>query len=656
MARNLSKLVLLFIGTIFSIPMFADDVDYVTTSYFTDDDGNAYKKTDIKFAGVAYDFTINSETSYTVAKGSSEDDGTVTVYPLTNEGLENIALSASNTTSTTDWWWRYEGSSSNDWNSGILLYYNSSEGAFAITDLKEGDVVYVYGYRFHTNSCAAYYSNDRAEFYGASSVDGVEQTPVSGNGEATYTVTHLTESEAGKYSNSYTAVGGVKIEVTSDGYVGIYCYNTSTSDANWDGFISEVEIVTASEAQLYTYTLSAVCDGKTLKTYDSQQTANDSYTFTGLSEVLEVDGVYYQLSDDNVEDYCATFELEEESQTTVSCTVNYVVNENIAYYVEEGTGTVSGTSSSDNYSGGSAAYYSATTSGTYYANPIIQPTLSEGYYNLNVKRVSLSGSSAQTLVVYVGQADNYGSHDIEIEPSSTPSLETVSINILEDDSEVLLAGVWSKTDYIDYISIEKVTGQEYSVELDELGIATFSAPVAVSVPDGITVYSASLDEENSKLTLTALSTTVIPANTGVIIQGAEGTYKFSQTDSESTEISGNDLIAASATVTASTTLLADAGYYAMTTNDDNDVVFGKVAAEITITNKAYLQLSTESSDDDDSTSEAKTISIVFAETTGIESVSSEKTTDGSYYNLQGVKVLSPSKGLYIKDGKKVIIK
>ena len=647
MARNLSKLVLLFIGTIFSIPMFAD-VNYVTTSYSTDDEGNTYITTDIKFAGVADYFTIDTDTYYTVAKGNSEDDGTVTVYPLTNEGLENIALSASNTTSTTDWWWRYEGSSSNDWNSGILLYYNSSEGAFAITDLKEGDVVYVYGYRFHTNSCAAYYSNDRAEFYGASSVDGVSQTPVSGNGEATYAVTHLTESETGKYSNSSTAVGGVKIEVTSDGYVGIYCYNTSTSDANWDGFISEVEIVTASEAQLYTYTLSAVCDGKTLKTYDSQQTANDSYTFTGLSEVLEVDGVYYQLSDDNVEDYCVTFEPDEESSTDVSCTVNYVVNENIAYYVEEGTGTVSGTSSSDNYSGGSAAYYSAVTSTEYYSSPVTKTTLSEGYYNLNIKRVSLTGSSAQTLVIYVGQAEEYGDFDMKIEPSSTPSLETVSINILEDDSEVLLAGVWSKTDYIDYISIEKVTDAEYSVELDELGIATFSAPVAVSVPNGITVYSASLDEENSELTLTPLSITVIPANTGVIIQGNEGTYIFSQIDSESTEISGNDLKAASATVTASTTLSADEGYYCLT-NSEGEAVFGVVAAEIEIKNKAYLKLDTSSS-------EAKTISIVFAEATGIESVSSEKATDGSYYNLQGVKVLSPSKGLYIKDGKKVIIK
>ena len=632
MARNLFKLVLLFIGTIFSIPMFAD-ADYVTTTYSTDSDGNTLETTDIIFAGYSGDFTIDSETSYTVAKGSSEDDGTVTVYPLTNEGLENIALSADNENSTTDWWWRNSGG----WDNGILLYYNYTEGAFAVTDLEAGDVVYVYGYRFTSTDCEDYY-------YGASSVDGVEQTPISGEGEATYTVTHLTADETGKYSNSSTVVGGVKIEVTSDGYVGIYCAGYS----NWDGFISEVEIVTASEAQLYTYTLSAVCDGKTLKTYDSQQTADDSYTFTGLSEVLEVDGVYYQLNDDNVEDYCATFELEEESQTTVSCTVNYVVNEDIAYYVEEGTGTISGTSSSDNYSGGSAAYYSATTSGTYYANPIINPTLSEGYYNLNVKRVSLTGSSAQTLVIYVGQADEYGDFDMKIEPSSTPSLETVSINILEDDSEVLLAGVWSKTDYIDYISIEKVTDAEYSVELDELGIATFSAPVAVSVPDGITVYSASLDEENSELTLTALSTTVIPANTGVIIQGEAGTYLFSQTDSESTEISGNDLIAASATVTASTTLSADAGYYVLTTSDDDEAVFGVVSEETTIENEAYLEVS--------SSSEATTITIVFAETTGIESVSSEKATDGSYYNLQGVKVLSPSKGLYIKDGKKVLIK
>ena len=44
------------------------------------------------------------------------------------------------------------------------------------------------------------------------------------------------------------------------------------------------------------------------------------------------------------------------------------------------------------------------------------------------------------------------------------------------------------------------------------------------------------------------------------------------------------------------------------------------------------------------------------EVTGISNVSAEAVEDGSYYTLQGVKVAQPNKGIYIKNGKKIIIK
>jgi hypothetical protein len=42
--------------------------------------------------------------------------------------------------------------------------------------------------------------------------------------------------------------------------------------------------------------------------------------------------------------------------------------------------------------------------------------------------------------------------------------------------------------------------------------------------------------------------------------------------------------------------------------------------------------------------------------TGISNVSVEVEEDGDYYTLQGVKVAQPQKGVYIQNGKKVIIK
>ena len=66
--------------------------------------------------------------------------------------------------------------------------------------------------------------------------------------------------------------------------------------------------------------------------------------------------------------------------------------------------------------------------------------------------------------------------------------------------------------------------------------------------------------------------------------------------------------------------------------------------------KAYLQLPT-------STSSARDISFSFDdEPTGINKVQGIEQKDDSYYNLQGQRVNLPMKGLYIINGKKVVVK
>ena len=53
---------------------------------------------------------------------------------------------------------------------------------------------------------------------------------------------------------------------------------------------------------------------------------------------------------------------------------------------------------------------------------------------------------------------------------------------------------------------------------------------------------------------------------------------------------------------------------------------------------------------------ARALEIVFGETTGINMVNGEEAKVNGFYNLQGQRVAAPAKGLYIVNGKKVIIK
>ena len=46
----------------------------------------------------------------------------------------------------------------------------------------------------------------------------------------------------------------------------------------------------------------------------------------------------------------------------------------------------------------------------------------------------------------------------------------------------------------------------------------------------------------------------------------------------------------------------------------------------------------------------------YAEATGIQRVTSRQSDDSDYYDLRGMKVANPQKGIYIKNGKKIVIK
>ena len=65
--------------------------------------------------------------------------------------------------------------------------------------------------------------------------------------------------------------------------------------------------------------------------------------------------------------------------------------------------------------------------------------------------------------------------------------------------------------------------------------------------------------------------------------------------------------------------------------------------------KGYLQVS-------EGTGNAKPNFISFEETTGVKTVVINKDSDGEVYNLQGIRVAHPQKGIYVKNGKKYVIK
>lgn len=178
-------------------------------------------------------------------------------------------------------------------------------------------------------------------------------------------------------------------------------------------------------------------------------------------------------------------------------------------------------------------------------------------------------------------------------------------------------------------------------------VATYSSPFPVKLPEGVDAYIAKQDGENIVL---QKITGALPANTGVILS-SENAAKYiptaRTTETEATEIADNKLVATTGSAVAN-----DVNAYILSKNEnETKAVFKKLSAtNRTIAQyKAYLKL--------DAGTQAN-LSLAFAGSnlTGIQNVTETSAKSKTAYDLAGRKVGKLQKGIYIVNGKKVIVK
>ena len=174
-------------------------------------------------------------------------------------------------------------------------------------------------------------------------------------------------------------------------------------------------------------------------------------------------------------------------------------------------------------------------------------------------------------------------------------------------------------------------------EISEAGYATYYSSY------GLDFAAAGLEAYIAKLNGTTVEFNKIddaPSNTGVLLKGAKGTYKLPVIVS-TTDVTDNAFFG----------VLEDtkvAGGIFVLMNGGQGVGFYKTTAEFTVgANTAYLPATAAHARD----------FIGFGDdtTTSINAISNEK-MNGEVYNLNGQRVVAPAKGLYIVNGKKVVLK
>ena len=180
------------------------------------------------------------------------------------------------------------------------------------------------------------------------------------------------------------------------------------------------------------------------------------------------------------------------------------------------------------------------------------------------------------------------------------------------------------------VSVSTLSGRNYASF-----VATYKLNFGSA--EGITAYIATgLNSGGTAVEMTPVN--VVPAGTPIIVktetQGA--TVNVPITSADADDVSGNKLVAGDGTT------VANSDYYYLA----NDLFH--LAIEGTLqSGKAYLKVAAS----------APSLNIVFGEgTTGIKAIDNGQLTIDNVYDLQGRRVAQPTKGLYIVNGRKVIIK
>ena len=186
----------------------------------------------------------------------------------------------------------------------------------------------------------------------------------------------------------------------------------------------------------------------------------------------------------------------------------------------------------------------------------------------------------------------------------------------------------------------KVSPVIESVSIGESGFATHSFNRPVNVNEVVTAYGAKYD--GSKIVLTPV--TEVPAGVGVILEAPNNTYAV-PTIRRANTMKENELLVSDGSISS------DGTHHFALGKKGGVVGFVKVKNGVTIpTGKAYLYIDTPPTSRD-------FIGFADEDVTGVNEVKGQKKEGRSeYFNLAGQRVAQPTKGLYIVNGKKVILK
>lgn len=186
---------------------------------------------------------------------------------------------------------------------------------------------------------------------------------------------------------------------------------------------------------------------------------------------------------------------------------------------------------------------------------------------------------------------------------------------------------------------------EINLTFSSAGYLTWvaTADIDFSQTEGVTAYQIT---EATPQGITAEEVQKAPKDAALLLKGL-GKVQLTRT-SDVAPLQNNKMLACTNTSVTGITGSATSTDIYVLGNGNKGLGFYMLSGTLQA-GKGYLNISGGAG--------AKPSFITFEETTGISNAAVETTeNDGTYFNLQGVRIMNPQKGIYIKNGKKIVIK
>lgn len=184
--------------------------------------------------------------------------------------------------------------------------------------------------------------------------------------------------------------------------------------------------------------------------------------------------------------------------------------------------------------------------------------------------------------------------------------------------------------------------------LNNKNYATYYLPFAAKAPEGVTAYAGTIN--NGNVQLTEYANGVIPANKGVVlVSDTKTTATFTLADASEVKEQTNELTGVLTDTELNSVESAD--QVRIFSKKGNVAGFYKPNSNITTlaANKAYIMAHTNN--------EALVLNFAGGEVTGINQATINATeANAPIYDLTGRRVAKAVKGIYVKNGKKFIVK